>query len=325
MKPDSDARRAARFKNSYLRLLLNLCGCQLFGPASEETPESLWVFPEDVTADSLKDALHFINQAEFNPPTFDDGQLAENQLKRKTQPRKKADFDDDEGDDLDDEFLFEPGGPTARKAVDERPKKTRKRRRRNSQAQPLDDEELEEKARKRREREREKARRIKSAVYVREGDDEFDEDEDEAFFAREREIAARAARAAQSALEPGLVEAAEQKKKRKPAAVRLDSDEDDDILGLLSDDEVESRDDTPMVEDDDESESRKKMRVSVEDEADDDDDDDADVDMEDASSPGNTQQSESNTKEDADDDDAVMVTRRPRVRGGFVIDSDDED
>ncbi|KAL6856431.1 timeless domain-containing protein [Trichoderma novae-zelandiae] len=322
VKPDSDARRTARFKNSYLRLLLNLCGCQLFGPASEETPESLWVFPEDVTADSLKDALHFINQAEFNPPTFDDGQLAENQLKRKTQTRKKADFDDDEGDDIDDEFLFAPGGPTARKAVDvsERPKKIRKRRRRESQVQELDDEELEEKARKRREREREKARKIKSAVYVREGDDDFDEEEDEAFFARERETAARAARAAQSTLEPSLADKVKQRK--QPAAVPSDDDDDDDlVLDLGSDEEVESRDhDSPVAEDDGDSDSRKRRRVGVEDDADEDDD----VDMEDASDPGELQQSEANT-EQGGEGVSVVVTRRPRVRGGFVIDSDDED
>ncbi|KAL6798552.1 timeless domain-containing protein [Trichoderma sp. SZMC 28012] len=315
VRPDSDERRTAKFKNPYLRLLLNLCGFRLFGPASEETPESLWVLPEDITADSLKDSLHYINQAEFNPPTFDDGQLAENQLKRKTLPRKKADFDDDEGDDIDDEILFEPGGPTARKVIDEseRPKKTRKRRRRDSQVQELDDEELEEKARKRREREREKARKIKSAVYVKDGDDEFDEEEDEAFFAREREIAARAAKAAQSAVDPEPV------KKRKAAAVRIDSDEedeggeDDDVLGLINEEEeAESRDDTPMGESD--GESRKKRRVSVEDE---------DVDMEDASNPAQSQQVEDNAKEDGDD--VPVVTRRPRVRGGFVIDSDDEE
>ncbi|KAK4071497.1 uncharacterized protein Triagg1_6158 [Trichoderma aggressivum f. europaeum] len=317
VRADSDARRTARFKNPYLRLLLNLCGFELFGPASEETPESLWVLPEDVTADLLKDTLHYINQAEFNPPTFDDGQLAENQLKRKTLPRKKADFDDDEGDDIDDEFLFEPGGPTARKAIDEseRPKKSRKRRRRDSQVRELDDEEVEEKARKRREREREKARKIKSAVYVKEGDDDFDEEEDEAFFAREREIAARAAKAAQSAVDPEPV------KKRKAVAVRVDSDEedeeeggdDDDVLGLTNDEEAESRDDdTPMAESD--GDSRKKRRVSVEDE---------DVDMEDASNAAQSQQVEENAKEDGDD--VPVVTRRPRVRGGFVIDSDDEE
>ncbi|KAL7936694.1 timeless domain-containing protein [Trichoderma chlorosporum] len=320
VRPDSDERRTARFKNPYLRLLLNLCGFQLFGPAAEETPESLWVLPEDVTADSLQDTLHYINQAEFNPPTFDDGQLAENQLKRKTLLRKKANFDDDEGDDIDDEILFEPGGPTARKVIDEseRPKKTRKRRRRNSQLEELDDEELEEKARKRREREREKARKIKSAVYVKDGDDEFDEEEDEAFFAREREIAARAATAAQSALDPEPVK----KRKAVTAAVRIDSDEeagsddDDDVLGLIDDeDEDESRDDTHM--EDSEGDSRKKRKVSVEDDA------DGDVDMEDASTAEQPQQVEANTKEDGDD--APVVTRRPRVRGGFVIDSDDEE
>ncbi|KAL7948959.1 timeless domain-containing protein [Trichoderma barbatum] len=320
VQPDNDARRTARFKDPYLRLLLNLCGFQLFGPAAEETPESLWILPEDVTADSLKDTLHYINQAEFSPPTFDDGQSAENQLKRKTLLRKKADFDDDEGDDIDDEFLFEPGGPTVRKVIDEseRPKKTRKRRRRNSQVVELDDEELEEKARKRREREREKARKIKSAVYVKEGDDDFDEEEDEAFFAREREIAARAAQAAQSAVDPVLAEPA---KKRRAAAVRIDSDDedagddDDDVLGLIDDEEAESRDDTPMEESD--GESRKKRRLSLEDDA------DGDVDMEDASNAEQSQQVEENGREDGDD--APIVTRRPRIRGGFVIDSDDEE
>jgi replication fork protection complex subunit Tof1/Swi1 len=300
---------------------LNLCGFQLFGPAAEETPESLWILPEDVTADSLKDTLHYINQAEFSPPTFDDGQLAENQLKRKLPARKKADFDDDEDDDIDDEILFEPGGPTARKAIDEseRPKKTKKRRRRDSQVQELDDEELEEKARKRREREREKARKIKSALYVKEGDDEFDEEEDEEFFAREREIAARAAKAAQSAVDPGDAEPA---RKRKPAAVQIDSDDegaednDDDVLGLINDEEMQSRDDTPIEESD--GDSRKKKKVSVEDDAED------DVDMEDASNLEKTQVSEVNANEDGDDA-PIVVTRRPRVRGGFVIDSDDDE
>ncbi|KAL7903457.1 timeless domain-containing protein [Trichoderma sp. SZMC 28014] len=328
VRVDNDARHAARFKNSYLRLLLNLCGIQLLVPASEETPESLWIVSEDVTADELKDTLHYINQAEFSPPTFDDGQLAENQLKRKLPPRKKAEFDDDEDEDADDEFLFEPGGPTVRKAIDEpeRPKKMKKRRRRNSQVVELDDEELEEKARKRREREREKLRKIKSAVYVREGDDEFDDEEDEAFFAREREIAARAAKAAQSAVEPAV---AKKPTKRKSAATQVDSDEedDDDLLlgGLIDDDDEEatvntSGDDAPAEESDGDGDGRKRRKVGVE-------EDDVgaeggdDVDMDDASQ---ARQSGVNTTEEADDA-PVVATRRPRVRGGFVIDSDDDE
>ncbi|UKZ70298.1 uncharacterized protein TrAtP1_011287 [Trichoderma atroviride] len=332
VRVDNDARRAARFKNSYLRLLLSLCGIQLLRPANEETPESLWIVPGDVTSDELKDTLHYINQAEFSPPTFDDGQLAENQLKRKLPPRKKADFDDDEDEDVDGEFLFEPGGPTARKAVDEseRPKKTKKRRRRNSQVLELDDEELEEKARKRREREREKARKIKSAVYVREGDDDFDEEEDEAFFAREREIAARAAKAAQSAVEPAVAK----KPIKRKSAVQVDSDDegegedDDDLLlgGLIDDDEEAegntSGDNTPAEESDGSGSGsgRKRRKVSVE-EDDVDAEGDDDVDMEDASQ---AQQSGAKVAEEGDDA-PVVVTRRPRVRGGFVIDSDDDE
>ncbi|KAK5993399.1 Topoisomerase 1-associated factor 1 [Cladobotryum mycophilum] len=334
VRPDSDTRRNAIFKNSHLRLLLNLCGFQLSGLSSEETPESLWILPSEVTSDALKDALHYINQAEFSPPTFDDGQSAENQLKRKTVPRKKAVYDDDEGDGLDDEALFAPGGPTVRKVVDEseRPKKTKKRRRRNSQAKELDDDEIDEKARKRRERELEKARKIKSAVYVNEGDDEFDEEEDAAFFAREREIAARAAKAAASAGEP----TAPAPKKRKPekTALEISSDEensdadDDDDLGL-----TQETDDTPL-DDESDGEGRKRRRVSAESDeeaSEKDKDEDEDVDMEDdAPTPKKTQEAdedESEDKEDADDaDDApVVMARRPRVRGGFVLDSDEDE
>ncbi|KAL6402373.1 replication fork protection complex subunit tof1 swi1 [Ilyonectria robusta] len=180
------------FKNSHLRLLMTLSDFKLLGPASEETPESPWMISSDVTADDLKDSLHYINQAEFSPPTFEEGVLAENQLKRKTTPRKKAVFDDDEEGEPDD-GLFPAGGPTARKVIDEekRPKKTRKRRRRGSDA--------EEKARKRREKDAKKNRGIKSALLVREGDDEFDSDEDRVFYAKEREIKEKAAAAANAA------------------------------------------------------------------------------------------------------------------------------
>ena len=89
------------FKNPYLRLLMNLAGLQLLGPASEESPDSIWVIPPEVTATQIKDTLHFINQAEFSPPTFEDGSSAEQQLKRKTAPRKKANFDDDDANEED--------------------------------------------------------------------------------------------------------------------------------------------------------------------------------------------------------------------------------
>lgn len=323
IRSDTEERRKAIFKNSYLRLLMTLAGFTRLGPVSEETPESLWVVPADISADYLKDTLHYINQAEFSPPTFDEGILAEHQLKRKTVLRRKAAFDDDEDGEMDDEILFPMGGPTAHKAIDEpdRPKKNTRRRRRNSQLEEPDDEELEEKARKRRDREREKALKIKSALYVKEGDDDFDSDEDEEFFARERDIASRAELVARSAgtvpSEPILAP-----KKRKSEVLLDDSDEEeeDDLSFaqrvLSTQDAAESEtDDTPV--DGSDGEARKRRRVSQDEDA----GSERDASMSDAVSKA----AEIAAADEDGDDDGPVLTRRPRVRGGFVMDSDDDE
>lgn len=340
VKPDNQERRTAIFKNSHLRLLMTLSGLRLLEPTPEETPQSLWIMPADISADHLKDTIHFINQAEFSPPTFDDGVLAENQLKRKAAPRKKAAFDDDDDEndddgiegDLDDDILFPAGGPTARKVADEKKKKqkkSRRRKRQNSQSEEPDDAELEEKARKRRERELEKARKIKSTLYVRDGDDDFDSEEDEAFFARERAIAARAQHAAASATgvtDPVVAAVTKKRKSEVMLAVsdddnqdEEDEDEDDGEMSfarrvLSSQEGVESEtDDTPVDISDGENRKRRKTSVDV---------DDVNMDGGDADvAAGKIVEWQA-----ADDDEpAVVVTRRPRVRGGFVIDSDDDE
>src|SRR5688572_14954079 len=100
------------FKDSHLRLLMNLAGFQRLGLVTEETLESTWVVPSELPTETIKDILHYINQAEFSPPTFEEGVLAEHQLKRKHIPRKPAAFDDEDDVELDDEALFPAGGPT---------------------------------------------------------------------------------------------------------------------------------------------------------------------------------------------------------------------
>lgn len=191
LRPDSDARRTAMFKNGHLRLLMKLVGMERLAPTLDETPDSMWVIPSGITADMLKESIELISKAEFSPPVFEDNESAETQLRRKTAPRKRAVYDDEDNDGLlddEDEFLFPQGGPTARKGTegDKPPKKSRRRRRKGShEAEEIDDEELNERAQKRREREREKARRIKSELYVHPSDDETDEERDQEFFARE--------------------------------------------------------------------------------------------------------------------------------------------
>ncbi|RCI08182.1 hypothetical protein L249_6246 [Ophiocordyceps polyrhachis-furcata BCC 54312] len=332
VRPDSTARRTAMFKNSHLRLLMTVSGLQRLGPASDENMDSSWIIAEDVSAEDIKDTLHYISQAEFNPPTFD-----EKQLRRKAIPRKKAAYDDDDDDDEEDDgILFPLGGPTVRKAIDDdgdssRPKKTRRRskRRESSSEEVVVDEALEEARRKRKDREREKARRIKSALYVRQGDDDFDSDEDEAFFARERAIADRARKAAASATAhhpPGTAagKKMEKQKKRKSDAMLANSDDEDDDD---DDDDGEEKAGESKEQDfprkkpkrngsnleDDESRSHhhpppSSARQSPKPKgADDDDDDDKEASREDEDEPVTTR------------------SRHSRVRGGFVMSSDEDD
>lgn len=324
------------FKNSHLRLLMTTSGLQRDGLPSEETRDSAWIVPSEVKANDLKDMIHYINQAEFNPPTFDEGVSAENQLRRKTVPRKKAAFDDDDGDEeddgadfLDDEMLFPAGGPTARKAIDGPDGEKKKiRRRKRKDGEQLTEEDLDDKARKRRERELEKARKIKSALYVNPGDDEFDSDEDEAFFAREREIAAKAAQAAGMATATIIPEKATTKKRKSTALLDDDSDveeQDEDesvsVPRVLSsqDNEGSETDDTPVDGSDVEG-KKKKRRLSPEDDEEDASGDEGDIVM------SGTSKAPAPSKDDEDGEDDVPVpVRRPRVRGGFIIDSDDDE
>ncbi|KAI6275064.1 Topoisomerase 1-associated factor 1 [Pyricularia oryzae] len=263
VRPDHDGRRGAMFKNPHLRLLMRLVGFERLAPSEAETPESAWIIPANLRADQLQEAVGHINAAEFNPPVFDDDKSAEDQLRRKsagtTSRRKKAAFDDDEENDVDnedddglEEFLFEPGGPTARKS-DVRPKKKLTRRKR-SPGQELTDEQQDEKARLRREKDLEKQRKIKSAARVHSSDEESDQEADAAFFAREKErMAARNALYSRLARNPGefaaekaagkttkvpvllsdesggedSVAAAERSKRRKRKSESVAGDEDD--------------------------------------------------------------------------------------------------
>ncbi|KAJ8110818.1 hypothetical protein ONZ43_g5777 [Nemania bipapillata] len=336
IRPDDDSRRTAMFKNSHLRLLMRLVGFERLASTLDETPESSWIVPAHLSSGQLQDSLDLINKAEFDPPTFEEGALAQDQLRRKTAPRKKAVFDDDEdGIDDDDEILFPAGGPTNRKVADDfldRPKKTRRRRRR-SDAEPLTEDQLEEKERIRQERERAKARRFKSELFVHASDDESDNDERWAeFYANEERIRQKqkvvALSAANNAADHTPLTTAE---KRKAETLDSDdSDNDDDLImtqasvsrtpngrGSVADgdedDEAPGADDTPPS-----SGSRagsvsssKRRRV-----------------LEDPPVPtGNAD--EDQVMGDADDEDipGSMSTqrRRPRARAGFVMDSSDEE
>ncbi|KAH9901906.1 timeless protein [Xylariomycetidae sp. FL2044] len=348
VRPDDDARRTAMFKNGHLRLLMKLVGFERLAPTLDETPDSAWVIPSNKTADQLQDSLDLVNKAEFDPPTFEDGALAEDQLRRKTAPRKKAVFDDDEGEenDDDDEILFPAGGPTVMKSADnpDKAKKTRRRRRRSDAEEPTE-EQLEEKARARREKELAKARRFKSELFVHASDDESDDEGrwDE-FYANEERIRQR-----QKAVALGLSKAISSPKvaeKRKARVLLSDNDDDsdnDEDLIMTQESATSSR--APANDDggdDDESEasgtdntplsssphggstsSAKRRRLSK--------DSSAVVAVIGSGSEDKVMKDADADEEDEDEDDipaskpAAQQRKRPRARAGFLIDSSDEE
>ncbi|KAI0108681.1 timeless protein-domain-containing protein [Nemania sp. FL0031] len=336
IRPDDDARRTAIFKNSHLRLLMKLAGFERLTPTLDETPDSSWIVPAHLSSEQLQDSLDLINKAEFDPPTFEEGKLAQDQLRRKTAPRKKAVFDDDEdGIDDDDDLLFPAGGPTTRKIADEfldKPKKTRRRRRR-SDAEPLTDEQLEEKERIRQERERAKAKRFKSELFVHASDDESDNDErwtefyanEERIRRKQKAVALSASNNATDHTPPTTAE------KRKAETLGLDESDNDDDLIMTQDSasgtpngrravagDSDGEDDGPGADDASSSHagsasSSKRRRVSRD---------------PDPPAPS-TNADEDQVMEDVDEEDipASKPTqrRRPRAKAGFVIDSSDEE
>jgi replication fork protection complex subunit TIMELESS/Tof1/Swi1 len=324
VRPDNDARQMAMFKNGHLRLLMRLAGMQKLGATAEETPQTMWVIPPEVTPDDMKDTLELIKKAEFSPPTYEEGVLAEHQLRRKTVSRKKASFDDDDGEDGDVEALFPAGGPTERKVVDGQKKKKKLSRRKRRQdeggsgaEQEPDDEAAAERAQRRREKEMEKAAKIKSQLYVTVSDDESDEERDRDFFAREEAQRRQQAKLTEgAAAAPPPAKGKGRKKKAEPVLLALDGDDDDDLLattlgtGRESGSESESEgEDTPPsspARASSEGSGRTKRKGT-----------------EDVETAG----PDVAMADEEDEEEVVGVSRvrkRQRIKGGFVDSSDEE-
>lgn len=310
-----DARKTAVFKNPRLRLLMKVVGFERFSPSLDEELGSAWIIPPRHSAEDLAEYKELINKAEFSPPTFEDDATAEDQVRRKTAPRRKAVYDDDDGDDdiddiLDDgdASLFPPNLKMSKPAGPGHDKPGKKRRLRRKKDDDDGDDELpsgEEdelraaEARKRRKHDLEKQRRIKSALYVSPSDDESDAEADAIFFAREEAIRQRVNQAlADVPTDPLQL----QGMKAAPEAIeetmrRLMADSDDEIVG--SGDEVSSRESLKAS-----ARSRKrKSDALVELDGGDDDDDEM-------ASPPPTKR---------------RTTKAKKTRAGFLADSSDED
>jgi replication fork protection complex subunit Tof1/Swi1 len=350
-------RKLAMLKNGYLRLLMTLIGFQRIG--LEDDPDTTWVVPSTLSADQIQQALDLIKKFEFSPPVFDDGKEAGDFVRRKSAgipSRRKAVFDDeDEGidDDEDEELLFPAGGPTARKKSDalEALKKNRRRRGKEGtdEGNGITDEQLRARAEARRQRELEKNRKIKSELFIRDSDDETDEERDRIFFEQEEKLR-------QSnkinimrellGLEKGKGREG-QTKKRQSSAISADSDDDEvrtsarrqqqtNAISIDSDGEVAgpsgvsspaARDnvlaasddettDTPMSSPHARPSQTKRRKLSSDDEP-----------M--SSEPPAVVKDLPGAEAISDDEDEVVgpVARsaRHRVRAGFIVDTSDDE
>ena len=194
--PDTEPTRIAMFKNPRLRLLMTLAGFERLGDVDE--PNATWIIPSSLTSAQIRRTNETIQHHRDKPVLEygeDDPMTAEEMLRRKsTEITRRVEYDDDsEGDGIvsdnndAEEFLFPPNKRMSHKsALDELKKKRRKRH----MVQSGDESELDEAARQAKRKARElleleKRRKIKSHEFVRDSDDETDEERDRDFFARE--------------------------------------------------------------------------------------------------------------------------------------------
>jgi replication fork protection complex subunit Tof1/Swi1 len=357
VRPDTDERRTAMFKDNKLRLLMKLAGFQRLGDPDDT--DASWVIPSTITADKLGETHDLIGKFEFDPPTYEDGKPAEDLLRSsaaaaRTAERtsRKAAFDDDSDGGIDyDEDLGEygAGGPTARKADGtDAPAKKRRLQKRKSASE--ESEETDEETRARREARAEKRRlkkmaekeKFKSTVYVHDSDEEDDEEKDRAFFAAEEERRKKTARnygrAQEKAEKEGARTAVSSKtKKRKSVSPDASASEHEealqtrkkprrkgakqdgyDIVAISSDSsssEGESDAESPKVNDVEMTDTPISSQVQ------------GGSDGEDIAPPTSKPAVDitmKNTLED-DEDDILPVRSTARRRGGFVVESDEEE
>ena len=189
--PDSEERKAALFKDKYLRLLLTTLGLQRLGTA--EDVDASWIIPSELSAAQLKETLEQIQKAEFDGLSLEEGKSAQDLIRNKSAASSRREVntfsDSESSDDGDEAAMFPPNRREKRKNQDgdeeEQPKKKRRLTRRNRTK--LTDEETKKKAEERQRTERERNSKIKSQLFVTESDDESDEERDAEFFRLEEE------------------------------------------------------------------------------------------------------------------------------------------
>jgi replication fork protection complex subunit Tof1/Swi1 len=335
-------------KNARLRLLMRLFGFEQLG--FEDSIDTSWIVPSALTSGELGETLSIVEKFEQAPWVSEDPNDSPEDLLRRVRHtaidrdedvRRDAFIDDSEGDDGLEEFMFPDNIRSKSSATNalEQLKEARRKRKNKSEREPLDEDVAEARRKARQAAALERRLKIKSELYIHDSDEDMDEEESRAFFAREEENRKRQAERVRRAMMLGISDSEVKGKKRKstggsetPEKRRKQDDTDDDEL--FSDEEVDSvegdsvlspqhvvdtsdevMEDTPLSSQshqaDDLSATLKEKALK-------------ELRQPPAETKPASKVNLGSADEDEDDEVPVASNRRARYRAGFIVDSDDE-
>ena len=341
IRPAVDEIRTATFKNAKLKLLMTLSGFERLGV--EDEPNAIWIIPSVLISANLEELRSTIEKSLEVAWTDPGGCEPEDLLRRvKTipayaeddEPRRDGFIDDSEGSDDLQDFMFPDNLRSKSDALDTLKHQHKKRKlTRKKNAEPLGKDELDERRKAREQAALDRRRKIKSELYIRDSDEEMDEEENRAFFAREEENRKRQAQRVLAALRTGSNEKVAAKKRKsdgdaeanqKKRRRSMTDDEDEDEMEMMEVESASSPQQRPATSgdepDNEDTPLSSQSQASY-----------AASDKEDA--PRETPQAGLNaptpTKEqeaqNSDDDLPVLAPQRRGVRAGFILDDSDDD
>ncbi|KIX07208.1 uncharacterized protein Z518_01861 [Rhinocladiella mackenziei CBS 650.93] len=346
VRPTSEEIKTAMFKNGRLRLLMRLVGFDLLG--DEDVFGASWIVPAVLSAENLAESKSTIEQYEQSPwQGEDENEDAEDMIRRARNKDKKTQDHDEEApryafvDDSEgeEEFMF-PDNPRKKRSKNpiEELRARRKRKRAETEGEDEIDEELAAQRRAAREAAaRERRLRIKSEAYIRDSDDETDEEGDRLFFEKEERVRQRQRENIRKQMALAIDEQTSKgngKGKRKKVAapaLEQEQDSDDDLLMVdLDDEHNETASSQPRRESETEEEEDTPLSSQNSTAA-------KDFPAE-KTAPQEMAQLRANPStnsgkgiieagmDDSDaDEDVVPVPRRRQVIGGIIVDSDDDE
>ena len=218
------------FKDNKLRLLMTLAGFERLG--IDDELGTTWIVPSSLSARELHEIHDAIQKHRNNPIMLygdEDPVGAEEMLRRKPHTRRAAYDDDSDGvvSEGEEDFIFPGGGgPTnsnPKSAALEELKKSRRKRLHSFDETELDDETRETRRKARMEADLEKRKKIKSAEFVVDSDEE-DEEVDRMFFRKEEDRRKAHAAKVFEALGAGRVDKDKGGRSGKPKKRKGDAD-----------------------------------------------------------------------------------------------------